>query len=311
MKDEIIPDKKPYLSLAFTRFSSKKHPINVKKQIFTAEHKGGLHNHDFPQLWYCLNGSYCHQVGDQVYECTKGSVVIIPAGVFHKFQIQAGRSVELFYLNVMYDIFLDTPFQRYLNTVTTLFLPCFTKELGHALPTYSMLSHESQTVFEGYLSQLSLICSGKLNTMTNRDIMEKLEVFFSLPEFALPEAYRQKAIQLVSNRLQPILQVLSYINNHYGEKIGEEQLLRKAGICHTNFYQLFKRYTSYTYSQYLQILRVKHVHLYLSNTTYPLSYISDVCGFCNTQYMSLVYKKYAGKSPRESRLYLHNFYKKN
>lgn len=72
MNDIIIPGEKRQLDFAFTRFWGLKYPVYVESRIYTSAHHGVLHNHDFPQIWYCLGGNYLHQVEDQVYECTKG-----------------------------------------------------------------------------------------------------------------------------------------------------------------------------------------------------------------------------------------------
>lgn len=302
MKNSKIPDEETYLGFAFARFFEKKYPVHVDVRVYTAEYNGILHNHDYPQAWYCLSGNYFHCVGDQVYECAEGAVIIVPTGVFHKFRVREREEVKLISVSVMYDIFLDVPYHRYLNAIWALFLPSFFKELDHAQPVCRMLSRASQKRFEECISWLSLLDYTGPGSVTKLNIQKKLEEMFSLPELSLPEACKQKAAQLVQNRLYQMLQALSYLNTHYYEKLPEEEILRKVCISHTNFYNFFKCYTGYTYSQYLQILRAKHVHIYLSRTNYPIGYISDVCGFCNTQHMSRIYKKYCGKTPREFRV---------
>ena len=309
MEDLRLLEKKWHLDFAFVRYFSKKYPVFAERRMSTPDHNGSYHKHDFPQLWYCLGGHYFHKVGEQIYECTKGSVIMIPAGVCHKFRVPDGEYVELFYLNVMYDIFLDADVQKYVNSISALFLPSFAQELNCAFPTYQILSVGSQRALEEHTSWLSLL-DYQDGTVEKTEIMDKLEQIFSLPEFALPESCRPKAVKLIQSRLDPALQMLRYLNRHYAENIQEEELLRAAGTCRTNLYRFFKQFTGCTYSQYLQELRAKHVHVYLSRTTYSLSYISDICGFCNTQHMSRTYKRYAGKTPKESRQYLYKLYNK-
>ena len=308
MMAKTAQEEKRHIACAFSNFAEKKSPVIVKKWTYTAAYSSTLHNHDYPQLWYCTDGSYLHQVGDKIYECPKGSAVVIHPGVFHKFWIPEGKTAELFALDVMYDIFLDTDYGQYLNAISALFLFAFSRELGYQFPAVRLLCKESQAALEEYASWLSLADFREPESAGTESIPEKLEQIFSLPEFSLPEKYRQKAMQLVLSHLFPILRAMSYLNKHYMEDLREEEVLRNVGIGHTFFHHFFKCFSGYIYSQYLQLLRVKHVHIYLSRTTYSLSYISDMCGFCNPQYMSQVYKRYNGRTPRECRVYLYEKY---
>jgi AraC-like DNA-binding protein/mannose-6-phosphate isomerase-like protein (cupin superfamily) len=305
----VTDDKQRQSVFAFEKLSLCRYPVYLNKWIYTSRHESSIHNHDYPQLWYCADGRYLHQVGDQVYECRKGSVIIVPTGVFHKFLIPEGECSQLLSLEVMFDIFLDSPYHRYMNAISALFLHPLASEVGCAFPTHLVLDRETQKVFEECISWLSLLSFTRPGTVDKTEILEKLEELFSLPELALPDEYREKAMHLVESNLNPMLKALRYLNDHYHEKLVEQMMLPSIGISHTGLYRFFKSYTGYTFAQYRQILRVKHAHIYLARTTYSISYISDVCGFCDTQYMSRTYKKYTGRSPREARVCFYEMYK--
>ena len=83
MQDDRMKPGYKMLDCAFSKFLALRYPVFIKYYIYPPMHRNPMHNHDFPQLWYCLNGRYQHRVGDCIYECGKGSVVIIPPGVFH------------------------------------------------------------------------------------------------------------------------------------------------------------------------------------------------------------------------------------
>lgn len=295
--------KKEYIHLdcAFNHFFALRYPINVRSGLYPSNHANALHNHDFPQVWYCRSGEYAHRVGEQIYKCKKGSVVTIPPGVFHQISFLEGEEAELVHLNVMYDIFLDTPPNKYINAIANLFLSPFQKELGHSLPTCYLLSQQSQSLFEEHLSWFAALNIVLPSQTPHMDICERLESMFSMPEFVMPEQFRKKAMWLAQMRVRPMIRVISFLNVHYPEKITEEDFLLAATSCRTDLYWCFKRFTGYTCSQYLQWLRTKHAFTYLTYTTYPLSYISDVCGFTNQAYMSRVFCRYMGITPREFR----------
>ena len=311
MIDSYNSDEVRRMDFAFTKFWGLKHPIYIERRIFTSEYSGGLHNHDYPQIWYCMDGKYVHQVEDQLYECEKGSVILIPSGVYHKFRILEGEHAELISLSVMYDIFIDVPQELYINTKAVLFLAPFAKELGHSSKRYISLSKKSQEQIEIVLSCLRLTWFEPPMKNAVNEIYDRLEQLFSIPEFAIPPKYYDKVSWLFQSRHLPIARALSCLNVHYYEKIGEEKLLEVSGVCHTELYRHFKRITGYTVSEYHRTLRTRHAIIYLKFTTYPISYISDICGFYDLTHMIRMFKKYVGQTPKALRMARKEWLEKN
>ncbi len=256
------------------------------------------HIHDFAQVWYCCYGKYTHIVGDQTFHCTEGSVVIVPSGMYHEISFTEGDT-EVLELNVSYKLFLQTQPDRLVNTIANLCLPAFSQELGYSIPLYVMLSPQSQKLAEEHLSWLAMLRYTPKEMVRKEEIYEKIESLFSLPEFAISDKYRKKALRIAQTQLCPIFQILFYLNIHYPEKIEEERLLQEGGISRRGMYRYFKRVTGFTYSQYLQQLRVAHALAYLRQSQYSLPYISDMCGFCDVSYMSRVFQRCIGESPKK------------
>ncbi len=289
------------ISFAFWKFQGRHFPAYAYNRLYTPEYRGIFHSHEFPQLWYCLSGHCLHILEDQEFECSKGSVLIVPAGARHNFRVPEGQNVELLSMDISYETFLKTPNGRYMNAVTNLFLIPFAQELGWDFRPYILLSPQSQRQIEDLLSWFCLLNYAPKGTVKVDEIYEKLEELFSLPEFAVPQESRKKAVHLLETRLRPIFRIISYINSHYPEKIEEERLLQEGGISRSVLYRYFKRIVGQTYSQYLQQLRVRRAYVYLKYTTYSLSYIADVCGFYDTQHMLKVFTRYEGESPKQQR----------
>ena len=300
-QEEIMPRFYNY-GLAFMRFSTQRFPIIADKRIYTVTTMKCGHRHDFTQIWYCCTGQYTHQVEDRIFECEKGSVILVPPGTFHWFWIPEGGYAELVCINVIYDIFINVPATQYLNAAANLFLPPFEKELDFSFPRCVKLSRKSQIAFEKHISWLLSLGFTMLGSTWREQVYSCLDSMFSVPELALPEEYRETAIRLIQSRVKPMVQVLHYLNCNYSEKITEETLLQISAVSHTNLYRYFKRFVGDTYGEYLQHLRARHVYCYLFLTTYPMTYISDQCGFYDTQHMSQVFKKYMGQSPRQFRM---------
>ena len=296
---------------ALEKFLSLRYRFYVKKWIYSATYRSTLHNHDYPQLWYCLSGRYMHCVDGKTYECKKGSVVLVPPGLFHRFWIPEGDAVEILNLDVNYDFFQDAPLDRYANAVAKLFLQPFEKELGFSIPLYYMLCSESQKVIEESISWFASITIIGADIIVMETLRDQLERIFSLPEFALSEEQQKKAVRVGQMRLGPIVCALTYMNLHYAEMITEEDLLQVTTSCRTDLYQYFKRFTGYSCFMYIQWVRTRRAFLYLTYTTYTLSYISDVCGFSDLPHMSRTFSKNIGMTPRYFRIEQKKFLDEN
>lgn len=294
-------DSRRLLDCSFAKFGPLCFPVLAQTCVYTYPHRNTLHNHDFPQAFFSLDGFYDHKIKDEVYRVGKGIVVIIPPGVYHSVMVQPGDCAKVIQMNLMYDAFLNVPADQYINTRSCMFLQPFAKELGYSQPLVFTPGKETQAKLEEYTSWFASLGYGLHGDDTEAEIFDKLEEMFSLPEFALPEQYRERAIKLLQTRVKPVIRVLKYMNRHYPEKIAEANLLKEAMICRANLYRWFKRFTGYTCSNYLQWLRTKHAFIYLTYTTYPIAYISDICGFTNPAYISRLFSKFIGSKPRDFR----------
>lgn len=286
------------VNFEFVKMKASRYTAYASQTLHENDRNDG-HIHDFAQVWYCCYGKYTHIVGDQTFHCTEGSLVIVPSGVYHEIFIKAGEA-ETVELNISSKLFLQTQPDQLINTIARVCLPAFSQELGCPIPLHVMLSPQSRKLAEEYLSWLAMLRYTPQELVHKEEIYEKVELLFSLPELAIPEMYRKKALRIAQTQVIPIFEILSYINIHYAEKIEEEALLQEGGISRRGMYRYFRRMTGFTYSQYLQQLRVAHAILYLRQSKYSLTHISDMCGFCDVSYMSRVFQRCIGESPKKT-----------
>lgn len=72
-----IRDVSNTLSGGKFRFAPRGFRAEVK--VFPGGYRSKLHIHDFPQLWYCLEGQYRHQTAEGLHTCRERSSAITPA----------------------------------------------------------------------------------------------------------------------------------------------------------------------------------------------------------------------------------------
>ena len=284
----------------FYVFSASRHPVAVRYVKYTKHFFGGYHHHDFPQVWYCVSGSYVHAVGDDEFNCGPGSVVIAPPGVFHSYEVSGEEPVELICLEGTFFFFDKMQVTGRINVIANMFCRQFSAELGFTTPTFVTLSSDEKSRSDEILLSL---CENNFKTGVSniKDVNKKIAEFFSLPPFALNEAQQKKAEHFIRNKLSPMMDAISYMNKNYAEKIHREDLIRISTLCQTEFFRLMKKITGTTYALYLQMVRLRRAQIMITFSTFSFSYIADKCGFGSRSYLGRLFKEYYGLTMHEER----------
>ena len=98
---------------------------------------------------------------------------------------------------------------------------------------------------------------------------------------------------------------LSYLQEHYGEKIVAEKLAWHLGIGRTTLMTVFKKYTGATVNEYLTDIRVKAaVNLLRAGQTEQFA--AEKCGFGDTSNMIRCFKKRFNMTPKQYVKAYHN-----
>lgn len=250
---------------------------------------------DHPCIWICFDGNFSLRTENEDFFLSPGAVAIVPAGTVFCPETTNGRKVSIMRILMEYNICKDVDHATFINSITHLFLPAFSKELGFSPAQMTFFSEKSLDETKKLFSSPSL---------------KSIEKFFSLPEFALSEKQKKSALSVVSRRLLPVLDAMTYIQGNYSQKITGEYLAKEIGLCRTNLFTFFKRYLSVSPLTYLIMIRVIRAQFALTHTQYSLQYISDMCGFANCSHMSRCYRQYKGFLPREDRAKMRAYRKK-
>lgn len=95
--------------------------------------------------------------------------------------------------------------------------------------------------------------------------------------------------------------VLSFVQDHYSEKIEVQDAARVSGYSAAHFMRFFKQETGRTFGRYLMEYRLRSASYLLKETEEPVSVIADKCGFENLSYFIRQFHRYYGASPGKYR----------
>lgn len=105
--------------------------------------------------------------------------------------------------------------------------------------------------------------------------------------------------------------ILNYINENYMNKITLNDLSNNFYLSVPYLSKIFKDFTSLSFSEYLNEIRISHAVSDLSNFTYTIEHIADKNGFSNTRSFVSCFKNKYGCNPSKYRKNLSRAYLEN
>ena len=121
------------------------------------------------------------------------------------------------------------------------------------------------------------------------EIWQKLYQYFS----SLPE---QK--QVTVKNVERIRSMLEFIQEHYDQNIGLEDIAEHVNICKSECCRFFKKHMNMTIFEYLMYLRIQN-SLSMLEKDESITSAAGKVGFASTAYYGQIFKRYMNCTPRE------------
>lgn len=106
----------------------------------------------------------------------------------------------------------------------------------------------------------------------------------------------------IANRFNRIKPILSYIDENYAKQLSLSELADIADLTPQYLCSAFKKSTSQTLSEYINMVRIrKSKEFLLSDRNMQIKKIALITGFQDTSYFCSIFRKYENMSPTEFR----------
>ena len=250
-------------------FFSKVHDSSIKPS-------GGTHHyHSLFEIYYLTSGKCNYFIHNKSFCVEAGDILIIPAGVTHKSQYH------------------DQNYTRLLINCSKYFIP-------------SSIFNSMQDIIYVY---------------RNDDIRPKIDELFSGIEkdYDSPDAFasdslranmhslfilmarnpNQKHMEFLKNDY--IEQAVDYMQKNFAGNITLSEIAKMCSVSPEHLSRTFKKETGFGFSEYLTHLRLKKAEYLLKNSTFSVTDIAYQCGFEDSNYFSVVFKRNFGISPSAMR----------
>lgn len=156
---------------------------------------------------------------------------------------------------------------------------------GH--PVYPTLSHYMHESYEEFIA---------------KDVCYKLPIRANiyLMMTALLRYYsstKDDSDRMIYHNVLRLAPVVTFISEHYCEKIYVEELAEMINVSPDYFTKMFKDSIGKTPIEYINGLRINRAMELLFKTKSSMSEIADEIGFCNPNYFHKIFKQYINQSP--------------
>jgi len=253
-----------------------------------------MHCHDFNELVIILRGHGTHRFNKISHPLYPGMVFVVTPQDRHGYY----DNQNLFLMNViMYEKDMLSILQD-LKTMAgyhSLFMGQYENPENRSINIHQFTASEIQSVkemletmefeyqnrFPGYQAKL-------------KSIFLDLAVLLFRSYDKQPEKYKDSVTTKLSS-------ALAYMEKNYYKEISIPQMAEKANLSLRQFQRIFKEKYGMPPIQYLLNLRIQAASSHLVNSEVPISVISELCGFGDSNYFSRQFKKATGQTPRNFR----------
>ncbi len=254
------------------------------------------HSQAFYEINIITRGSGTHYFGEKTYPATRGDVFIIPPNILHGYDGGVGFDV--------YHLLLSPSFmQKNSNNLMRL-------------STYSALFHIDPMMRERVSDKLHLHLSGEdfdevyAHLLEMESIDQGGTVADGIMSEALATIVITKLCEVHGRSYKTVLDnegdgeflaSISYLYEHYNEKINIETLIKMARMSRTAYLAKFKRVTGTTPGKFVAQRRVEVAKDLLSDPSRSLARIATDIGCFDTSHFIRLFSQYTGMTPSEFR----------
>lgn len=232
------------------------------------------------------------QIGTEITEAESGDILFIPPEMIFRLDSLDGSAT------VRGMIFDSSIIEENMDNFDTEILYMFYVQ-----------SRNKATVFDGahpvHAALSRLICDA-YEEYSLKDVCYKLPIRAGiyLAMTALLRFYcgsKDEQDRIVYHNVLRLRPVITYISEHFKEKIYIEKLADMISVSPDYFTKMFKDSIGKTPIEYINGLRVNYSMRLLSMTDMSMAEIADDIGFCNPNYFHKIFKQYMGVSPLQYR----------
>lgn len=243
------------------------------------------HYHEYYEIYYLMSGQRYYYIEDNRYLVKKGSLLFINKYDIHKTVDSVNPNHERI---VLY--FNDAFIENHHRSSKDILLSPF-----HLANKQVEFNLQEQSYIEQLLFQM-------IREKENKDLLGRELFFESLIMQLLLYAARKAAN---SPRKEPqtmhtkMTEIIHYCNENFHESLQLEDISNQFYISPYYFSRLFKQTTGFTFTEYINTLRIREAQRLLRESSQKMIEISEKVGYSSVSHFNRKFKQVTHMSPME------------
>ncbi len=267
------------------------------KCIIHRDYSISMHCHDFYEINLVCGGYGYHYFGGKRFEVRSGDFFIVPIGIKHGYISVDG--LEVMHILVSQRFIERNAALLYTNSeFYSLFMLDPAMKMHYDYDMRLNISGKDFDELYGYalnIESRQVSDSPESANIVNANALSF--IFLAL----LCYKDRIKDTVFPDAKYTAIRSVMQYIFDHYNETVTINDLASAAGYSRANFFRFFKKLTSMTPNDFVNMYRVNVAREMLTRGEQSLTEIALACGFYDAAHFSHIFKKIVGTPPSKNK----------
>lgn len=247
------------------------------------------HYHDSYEIYYLLAGERTYYIENQSYELKKGCLLFINRNDIHKTVDKAGPGHERTLIYFKEPYMKEFGGGRYLEFLLTPF-----RSDNKMLE----LNMQEQSYVENLLFQLEQEATDE--TRPGQEVHTGA-LLIQLLVFAARKMADQPAPKPIGPLNEKIAEIIAYCNVYFDKPLRLDTISSQFFISPFHFTRLFKKMTGFTFTEYVNTVRIREAQRLIRETRYKMIQIAGQVGFTNVSHFNRKFKEVTAMSPMEYR----------
>ena len=234
--------------------------------------KSHFHNNEY-EIYYLRKGRMRYIIEDKIFELTKNDVALIPKGVIHNTSY-IGEDTERLLINFS---------ESDINNPSLL--SSFEKQL-------ISLSEKEGFEFERIFKKIEKETekTDEFSGILTCQCINELLILFMRKD-------RKEESKLTEDYSETMQSAVEYINSNFQLEFSLDELAKKFSLSKSFFSRKFKEVTGFGLFEYITLVRIKNAEKLLLKKDKSITDIAFACGFNDSSYFTLTFKKLIGTTP--------------
>ncbi|AEI43275.1 AraC family transcriptional regulator [Paenibacillus mucilaginosus] len=262
--------------------------VNRELESFTLSQ----HTHDFIEICYVGEGCGYHYIEDRVLPVKQGDLFLIPLGTSHVFRPSSPTQDKML---VIYNcIFRSSLLDRWKGLLQEH------SRTYHAVYDPAGLSEPWLHIQDKYDTFQTLIGSMHSEYLKRSTGFETVLTALLVQMLVMLQRFEQQSeAEPVPSRM--LEEVVHFIKSNYTQNITVQHVADYFFLSASHFQRLFKKSTGFSFTQYLQNVRIQKCCELLKTTDIPIYQIANQVGYQDMKFFHALFRKKTGVTPRQYR----------